>query len=74
MILKATSFSSSASLLKSLNNVYWIVGGQAKKGDKFSLSKKDCKNIKAYIFGNNKIFFISKLKKLMKCDYSAFRY
>ena len=66
---KSTTFSSSASLLKSLNNVYWIVGGQAKKGDILSLSKKDCKNIKAYIFGNNKIFFISKLKKLMKCEY-----
>jgi len=65
---KATTFSSSASMLKSLTNVYWIVGGQAKKGDKLLLSKKKCKNIKAYIFGDNKIFFISKLKKLMKYE------
>ena len=65
---KATTFSSSVSLLKSLTNVYWIVGGQAKKGDKLLLSKKDCKNIKAYIFGTNKNFFISKLKKLMKYE------
>ena len=65
---KATTFSSSASLLKSLTNVYWIVGGQAKKGDKLLLSKKNCKNIKAYIFGTNKNFFISKLKKLMKYE------
>ena len=65
---KATSFSSSASLLKSLTNVYWIVGGQAKKGDKLLLSKKKCKNIKAYIFGKNKNFFISKLKKFMKYE------
>ena len=65
---KATTFSSSVSLLKSLTNVCWIVGGQAKKGDKLLLSKKDCKNIKAYIFGNNKSFFISKLKKLMKYE------
>ena len=36
---KATSFSSTVSLLKSLSNVYWIVGGQAKKGDKLLLSK-----------------------------------
>ena len=63
---KATTFSSSVSLLKSLNNVHWIVGGQAKKDDKFLLSKKNCKNIKAYIFGTNKIFFIDKLKKIMK--------
>ena len=66
---KATTFSSSVSILKSLNNVYWIVGGQAKKGDKLLLSKKDCKNIKAYIFGTNKNFFISKLKKLMRYEY-----
>ena len=63
---KATTFSSSVSLLKSLNNVYWIVGGQAKKGDNLLLSKRDCKNIKAYVFGTNKNFFISKIKKLMK--------
>tara|TARA_B110000027_G_scaffold109995_1_gene117699 strand:+ start:62 stop:1333 length:1272 start_codon:yes stop_codon:yes gene_type:complete len=66
---KATTFSSSASLLKSLNNVYWIVGGQAKKGDKLLLSQKDCKNFKAYIFGDNKGFFINKIKKFMKYEY-----
>jgi len=65
---KATTFSSSVSSLKSLTNVYWIVGGQAKKGDKLLLSKKNCKNIKAYIFGTNKNFFISRLKKLMKYE------
>jgi UDP-N-acetylmuramoylalanine--D-glutamate ligase len=65
---KATTFSSSASLLKSLTNVYWIVGGQAKKGDKLLLSKKNCKNIKAYVFGANKNFFTSKIKKLMKYE------
>ena len=65
---KATSFSSSVSLLKSLTDVYWIVGGQAKKGDKLILSKKNCKNFKAYIFGTNKNFFIGKIKKLMKYE------
>ena len=53
---KATSFSSSVSILKSLSNAYWIVGGLKKKGDKFLLSKNDCKNFKAYIFGKNKSF------------------
>ncbi len=67
---KATTFSSSVSLLKSLNNVYWIVGGQAKKGDKLLLPKKNCKNIKAYVFGTNVNFFTSKLKKLM--EYESF--
>jgi len=66
---KATTFSSSVSLLKSLTNVCWIVGGQPKKGDELSLPKKNCKNIKAYVFGTNKKFFISKLKKLMKYEY-----
>jgi UDP-N-acetylmuramoylalanine--D-glutamate ligase len=65
---KATTFSSSVSLLKSLTNVHWIVGGQAKKGDKLILSKKKCKNIKAYVFGTNKNFFINKLKKFMKYE------
>jgi len=65
---KATTFSSSVSLLKSLNNVYWIVGGQAKKGDTLLLYKKDCINFKAYIFGKKNNFFINKIKKLMKYD------
>ena len=55
-------------MLTSLTNVIWIVGGQAKKGDKLLLSKKKCKNFKAFIFGTNKNFFISKLKKLMKYE------
>ena len=65
---KATTFSSSVSLLNSLTNVYWLVGGQAKKGDKLKLSKKNCENFKAYIFGSSKNFFIGKLKKLMKYE------
>ena len=63
---KATTFSSSVSLLGSLINVYWIVGGQAKKGDKLLLAKNNCKNFKAYIFGSNKRFFIDKIKELMR--------
>ena len=65
---KATSFSSSASILKSLSNVYWIVGGLAKKGDKLLLPRSHCKNSKAYIFGKNKNFFINKIKKIMKYE------
>ena len=63
---KATSFSSSVSLLKSMSNVYWIVGGLAKKGDKFLLSRTSCKNFSAYIFGKDKNFFIKEFKKVMK--------
>ena len=65
---KATSFSSSESLLKSLSNVYWIVGGLTKKGDRLLLSKNECKNFKAYIFGKDKKIFINKLKKIIKYE------
>ena len=65
---KATTFSSSVSLLNSLTNVYWIVGRQAKKGDELILSKKNCQNFKAYIFGTNENFFIGKIKKLMNYE------
>jgi len=63
---KATSFSSSERLLKSLKNIYWIVGGLPKKGDRFLLKKNDCKNIKLYIFGENQKFFINQLKDKME--------
>ena len=62
---KATSFSSSEKLLKSLKNIYWIIGGLPKKGDKFLLKKNDCKKIKLYIFGKNQKFFINQLKNKM---------
>ena len=65
---KATSYSSSVSILKSLSNVYWIVGGLTKKGDKFLLSKKHCKTFKAYIFGKNKSSFTKQLKSKMSCQ------
>ena len=66
---KATSYSSSVNILKSLTNVYWIVGGLAKKGDKFSLSKNDCKTFKAYIFGKDRRFFIKHFKGVMNYQY-----
>ncbi|MFL2903198.1 MAG: UDP-N-acetylmuramoyl-L-alanine--D-glutamate ligase [Candidatus Pelagibacter sp.] len=49
---KSTSFASSENLLKTFKDIYWIVGGIPKKGDKFQLSKKHCKNFKTFIFGN----------------------
>ncbi len=62
---KSTSFASSENLLKSFNEIYWILGGIPKKGDKFKLSKKNCKNFKAYIFGNYHKEFSKKLKRKM---------
>ncbi len=59
---KSTSFSSSIGLLKANDNIYWLLGGIYKKGDKLNLSKKYFKNIKAYIYGKNKKFFNEILK------------
>ncbi len=66
---KATSFSSSVNILRSLEKVFWIVGGVGKLGDKFTLNKNECKNIKVYIFGKNKNFFINQFKNklIYKC-------
>ena len=59
---KATSFTSSINILKSLQKVFWVVGGIPKLGDKFTLKKSECKNINAYIFGKNKSFFVKQFK------------
>jgi UDP-N-acetylmuramoylalanine--D-glutamate ligase len=63
---KSTSFSSSIGVLKANKNIYWLLGGIYKKGDKFNLPKKYFSNIKAYIYGNNKKFFNNKLKGKIK--------
>ena len=49
---KSTSLASSENLLKNLKNVHWILCGIPKKGDKFTLTKSQCKNFKGYIFSN----------------------
>ena len=59
---KSTSFSSSKNLLQSYKNIYWIVGGLAKKGDVFRLNKKYYKNIIAYVYGKNKNFFLDNFR------------
>ena len=58
---KSTSFSSTVSLLESYQNIYWILGGLAKKGDKLLINKKYISNIKAYVYGKDRNFFISSL-------------
>ena len=63
---KSTSFSSTVGLLSNYKNIYWIVGGLFKKGDKFKLDRKYYKNITAYIIGLNKKFFVDQLKNKIK--------
>ena len=67
---KSTSFSSSIGILRANQNIYWLLGGVYKKGDKFNLSKNHFKKIKAFIFGKNIKFFQQKLKG--KIQYEKF--
>jgi len=59
---KATSFEASKFALKSNSNIYWIVGGKPKVGDKFLLGDFKKNITKAYIIGNYTKYF----KKFLK--------
>ena len=59
---KSTSFSSSIGILKNNPNIYWLLGGVYKKGDKFKLQKRYYHNIKAFVFGKKRNFFNNQLK------------
>ena len=59
---KSTSYSSSIEILKKNKNIYWLIGGIPKRGDKFNLPKNYCKNIKGYIFGRNQKKFLLDLR------------
>ena len=50
------------SALSSLKNIYWILGGLPKKGDKFNLSKYKNNIIKCYLIGKNINFFKKQIK------------
>ena len=63
---KSTSFASSENVLKNLNDTYWILGGIPKKGDKFKLSKRKCKNLRAFVFGSHRKKFLKILKNKLK--------
>ena len=63
---KSTSFSSTVGLLKRKSHIFWLIGGVYKKGDKFILKKKYFKNIRAFIYGNNKKYFNKSLKGKVK--------
>ena len=63
---KSTSLSSTKPLLESFENIYWILGGQSKKGDKLKLNRKFFGKITAFIYGKDKTFFSKVLKKKIK--------
>ncbi len=60
---KSTSYSSSIKILKEKKNIYWLIGGIPKKGDKFILPRNYYKDIKGYIFGRNQKKFLLDLQK-----------
>ena len=63
---KSTSFSSTTGILRAKSNIFWIIGGVSKKGDRLKLKKKDLKNVKAFVFGKHKRFFNQELKYKVK--------
>ena len=65
---KSTTLSSTIPFLVSNEKIYWILGGLFKKGDKFDLDKKNCKNIEAFIFGKDKKIFAKILKNKLKLN------
>jgi len=67
---KSTSFSSTVPLLESFKNIYWILGGISKKGDKLKLKKKSFRNIKAFIYGKDRLFFSKILTNKIKYEVS----
>tara|TARA_B100001540_G_scaffold315475_1_gene342811 strand:- start:5368 stop:6639 length:1272 start_codon:yes stop_codon:yes gene_type:complete len=63
---KSTSYASSLEMLKTSENIYWLLGGIPKKGDKFSLPKIYFKNIRGYLFGKNSKKFSFDLKNKIR--------
>ena len=59
---KATSFEATKFALKSNKNIFWIVGGLPKTGDKFQLGEIKKNIIKAYIIGKHMKKFERNLK------------
>ena len=65
---KSTSFSSSIGILKRNSNIYWLLGGIPKKGDKFILPNRYLSKIRAFIYGKNYLFFNKQLRNKIKFE------
>jgi len=63
---KSTSYASSIEMLKRKNNIYWLIGGIPKIGDRFNLSQNNYQKIKGYIFGTYQKKFSLDLKNKIK--------
>ena len=67
---KATSFEASKLTLESNKNIFWILGGLPKKGDRFYLKNLKTRIIKSYIIGKNVKFYKKQLKNNIKFEVS----
>tara|TARA_A100001037_G_C15123373_1_gene624977 strand:- start:518 stop:1807 length:1290 start_codon:yes stop_codon:yes gene_type:complete len=67
---KATSFQATKFALKSLKNIYWIVGGLPKKKDRIILKNLKKNIIKSYIIGKKINFFKKQIEKQI-CYYPS---
>ncbi len=63
---KATSFQASRFALESNKNIFWIVGGKPKLGDKINLKKLKKNIFKSYIIGNYLRNFKNQLNREVK--------
>lgn len=59
---KATSFAAASLAISSLKNIFWILGGLPKKGDKIAITKYKKNIIKSYLIGKNINFFKNQVK------------
>ena len=69
LIRQITDLNKAISNQKELGFVPTMGGLHKGHASLINLSKKKCKNIKVYIFGTSKNFFINKLKKFMEYEY-----
>ena len=63
---KATSFEAAQHSLKYNKNIFWIVGGLPKLGDKFKLQNVKKNIIKAYLIGKNINYFKRQIKGVLE--------
>ena len=66
---KATTFKAASAAIAGLKNIFWILGGLPKKGDKINLLKYKKNIIKCYIIGNHINFFKNQIKR--EVDFSV---
>jgi UDP-N-acetylmuramoylalanine--D-glutamate ligase len=63
---KATSFDSTKYALKNNKNIFWILGGLPKIGDKFNLKGVSSNIIKSFVIGKKTNYFKNQIKEKIK--------